>query len=149
MVLLSAVAGAAYAQEAPAPEPAVAQQAAPVGTAQTPAPTNRTPAATGSNSPQAKTPTTATTMTATTPAGASPDILKKARRNGYHTRIRNGNTYFCKKEAPVGSRLVQERCMTEDMLVAAFEKQQQQRDNLRANMDVCGAKRGVCGANVD
>lgn len=147
MVLVSAVAGAAYSQEAPSPAPAVAQQAAPVGTAQTPAPTNRTPAATGSNSPQAKTPTT--TMAATTPAGASPDILKKARRNGYHTRIRNGNTYFCKKEAPVGSRLVQERCMTEEMLVAAFDRQQQQRDNLRANMDVCGAKRGVCGANVD
>ena len=140
MALVSAVAGATYAQEAIPPAQATAQQAAPAGTTQAPAPTSPAPAATPSNTPQTKTP--ATTAAATTSAGPSPDLLKTARQEGYQVKVRRGTTYFCKSITPLGTRFATENCYNQDQLEMVLEKQQAQRDALQQNVCAGG---GACG----
>lgn len=150
MALVSAVIGAAYAQEAPSPVQATAQQAAPAGTTtQAPARSAPAPAPTSSNStsvPQTNAPAATPTATATTtPTGPSPDILKKARRSGYHIRVRQGTTYFCRSEATIGSRFVDEQCLNQDMFEARLERQQAQKDQLQQSMNLCATGGGACG----
>ena len=132
MALVSTLAEAVYAQEAPlTPAPAAAQAAAPSSPAAAP---------TSSNAPPAKTP--ATTTAATTPAGPSPEILKKARQNGYQVKVRRGTTYFCKTAAALGTRFVDEKCFNQDQLESALERDQTQRDSLQQNVCTGG---GACG----
>jgi hypothetical protein len=139
MALVSAVAGATYAQEATPPAQATAQQAAPAGTVQAPTATSPAPTATSSNAPQA---TTAATTTASTPTGPSPDFLKKARQGGYQVKVRRGTTLFCKSEASLGTRFVDEKCYNQDQLEMVLEKQQAQRDALQQSVCAGG---GACG----
>lgn len=72
-------------------------------------------------------------------------MLKKARRNGYHIRVRQGTTYFCRSEATIGTRFVDEECLNQDMFEARLERQQAQKDQLQQSMNLCATGGGACG----
>lgn len=89
---------------------------------------------------------TATTATATTAAAApaaaqpaaktaaadvpNPDILKKARNAGFHTRVRHNVVYYCKTDTEIGTRFPTEQCFNEDQLMQHLEFVQAQKDQL-------------------
>jgi hypothetical protein len=110
--------------------------AAPVLAQQAPAP-SATPAA--AEAPAAPPPTRATATTAApTPAApnasndfAAANLLKKARKAGYYRKVGRDNVLFCKKEAPLGSRFIDEHCMGGDQLELTLLGQQAQRDQLQ------------------
>jgi hypothetical protein len=119
-----AFASAAYAQQAAdATLPAIATSTAPSPTATAPSATS-TPAAAA---PAASSTTTAST----TPGAPSTDMLKKARNAGYYTRVRKGQTFFCKKAAQLGTRFETENCMSEQQFAMTLEREDAQRDQLR------------------
>lgn len=62
--------------------------------------------------------------------GPSSDILRSARNAGFTVKIAGGTTHFCKSEAPIGTRLVSERCLNEDQLTLFLERAQDQREKL-------------------
>jgi hypothetical protein len=70
------------------------------------------------------------------PAGPSAETLKKAKQNGYYTRVRKGETFFCKKEAKLGTRFETENCMNENQLAMTLERNQAQRDQMMTT--TCG-----------
>lgn len=73
---------------------------------------------------------TAPVTTIVVNGGPSADILRSARNAGFTIKIANGVTHFCKTEAPVGTRLVAERCMNEQLLTLFLSRAQDQRDTL-------------------
>ncbi len=64
------------------------------------------------------------------PVGPSPDTLKKAKSAGYHTKVKSGQTVFCKTEAEIGSHFTEEKCMGETQLLMVLDREQQQRDGM-------------------
>jgi hypothetical protein len=62
--------------------------------------------------------------------GPSADILRSARNAGFTVKIAGGTTHFCKSEAPIGTRLVSERCLNEEQLTLFLERSQDQREKL-------------------
>ncbi len=64
------------------------------------------------------------------PAGPSADTLKKAKTAGYHTKVKSGQTVFCKTEAQIGSHFTEEHCLDETQLLTTLDRLQQQRDGL-------------------
>src|ERR1700685_2160535 len=62
--------------------------------------------------------------------GPSADILRSARNAGFTVKIAGGTTHFCKSEAPIGTRLVSERCMNEEQLTLFLYRAQDQREKL-------------------
>ncbi len=73
-----------------------------------------TPTAPTTNSTTTTTITTTTTTAATqTPSASdlpSADLLKKAKSNGYHTKVRKGQVYYCKEETKIGSHFSEDTC---------------------------------------
>jgi hypothetical protein len=130
--VLAAFAGGVNAQTEPAatqaPGPTVAAPAA-----ATPAP---------SASPSAPAATASSTAASNSAATPSADTLKQARKAGYYTKVRAGQTFFCKKDATIGTRLATEKCFDEDQLATQLELNQAQRDQLRNSS--CGGS-GACG----
>jgi pyruvate/2-oxoglutarate dehydrogenase complex dihydrolipoamide acyltransferase (E2) component len=122
----------------------------PSSSATTPAPPPTAPPATAPSAPApapATTAQSATAAAAAAPAEAvkpSADLLKKARQGGFHMRVRNGKTMYCKEDAQLGTRFVTERCMDENQLVETLEAQQRQRDQL--NQAICTGG-GSCGGS--
>jgi hypothetical protein len=109
LVLISMVgiAGAASAQQSSSTTPATSAQA---------------PAA-------AATPASATSAQ---PQGPSADVIKEARRAGYRMKTSNGNYYFCKQDADIGTRLTTEKCMSADQLALTLQRQQMDKDQIKA-----------------
>jgi hypothetical protein len=103
---------------------------------QTPAPT-ATPPAAAAPAPPAVTTATVTPAAPATPAGKpaddapSADLIKKARKVGYYRKLTSGKVLFCKKEAVLGSRFIDEHCMGADQLELTLLGQQTQRDQLQ------------------
>jgi hypothetical protein len=87
------------------------------------------PAAASTSAASAAAPAPGTTAAA--PDSPSPEILKKAKIAGYHTKVRHGDVFYCKSEAVVGSRFEQEQCLTEPQLEQTLLAQQQQRDQFQ------------------
>jgi len=79
-------------------------------------------------------------------ANATGDATNKTKApSGYTTKMRNGETVYCKKVARIGSNLTTETCMTaaeaeEQARRAAFDRQQ-----FRQSQAVCGT--GGCGGS--
>jgi hypothetical protein len=73
---------------------------------------------------------TASVTTIVVNGGPSDDILRSARFAGFTIKIANGTTHFCKTEAPVGTRLVAERCMNEKQLALFLDRAEDQREKL-------------------
>ena len=76
---------------------------------------------------------TQTSTLAAAPDVPPADVLKKARRAGYHTRIKNGEVLYCKTDAQLGTRITQENCLNQNMLVLTLERVQLQRDQMLSN----------------
>jgi hypothetical protein len=79
---------------------------------------------------QAEANKTASVTTIVVNGGPSADILRSARDAGFTIKIANGTTHFCKTEAPVGTRLVAERCMNEKQLTLFLDRAEDQREKL-------------------
>jgi hypothetical protein len=130
------VVSTAYAQQA-----ADATQAPPATATSTATAPTAAPSAT--STPAAAAPAaSSTTNASTTPATPSTDTLKKARKAGYYTRVRKGQTFFCKKAPQLGTRFESENCISEEQLAMTLEREEAQRDQLR-NV-TCGGG-GSCG----
>jgi hypothetical protein len=130
MILLGAaiaVGAVSYAQQ-----PADPSQPAPVAT----------PAASAAATPTSTTATAAPNATTASAATPPKDILKKARENGYYTKVRKGQTFFCKKETPLGTRFDTEHCLSDEQLAMVLERNQAQRDQMQSA--VCSGG-GSCG----
>jgi len=63
---------------------------------------------------QAKTAATTATTTAKATDAATPEQAKIFRSAGYKTEVRNGITYYCRKEAQLGTRFETKVCGTAD-----------------------------------
>jgi hypothetical protein len=113
LVLISmlAIAGAASAQQSSSTTPA-------------------TPATPAAQAPAAA--ATPASATSAQPAGPSADVIKEARRAGYRMKTSHGNYYFCKQDADIGTRLTTEKCMDADQLALTLERQQMDKDQIKA-----------------
>jgi len=109
---LSVVVALAAGQPALATEPAGEAAAAPSATAPAPA----VPATEAPRS--AATPTAQVTENKNEPPKVPP---------GYKAKVFNGETRFCRKDTPLGSRFSTEVCMTE----AQYQEQERNRDSMR------------------
>lgn len=47
--------------------------------------------------------------------------LKLAKSRGYKLQKRDGQTVYCRSEAPIGSRFERQSCLTEDVLVSRLK----------------------------
>jgi len=100
------------------PPPSATPPATPSAAAPTPTPPASTPAP-ASSAPQASTTTPAQPAA---PAKDAKAELTPQEKNlisqGYKVETRNGNKYFCKSEASLGSRFPHKTCQTEDQIMA-------------------------------
>jgi hypothetical protein len=74
---------------------------------------------------------------------AAVDKGSKSAPPGYRTKVRNGETVYCKKEATTGSRFEVETCMNAADLEALRQRTEQDREQFRKNQTICGT--GGCG----
>jgi glucose/arabinose dehydrogenase len=112
---LTVVAALVACSPAFASDPAQEVASAPAAAAPTVAPA--TPAAPATQAPQpASTATNATAKSEPTKVPA-----------GYKVKVFDGETRFCRKEVPLGSRFPTEVCMTQ----AQYEEQERNRDSMR------------------
>jgi hypothetical protein len=118
--------GAYYMAAAAADEP---KQQSSAATQSVQAPATAAPACT----PSATTPCTAAATANTTVATASPataskelqDAQDKALRSrGYKVQVRNGTTYYCRRETVLGSHFESNVCNTSDQLRATQQDSQ-------------------------
>ncbi len=71
------------------------------------------------------------------PGGISADLYSKSLQYGYRARQRSGTTIFCKNDAPIGSRLEKETCVSVDSLEEAIRQAEMVRDQMRRG-NSCG-----------
>ena len=69
---------------------------------------------------------------------ADAEFERAAKR--YRKSIREGETFYCRREKPLGSRLPMEYCLTETQLRAEIRKAENSRDQLSL------PKSGPCGS---
>jgi hypothetical protein len=126
--------------------------------AQSPAASSAPPAAATSSSastPQSTTSSAApagssaasssASSTDSTPAGPSPDLIKKARAEGFKPEVqKSGETLYCSKDASLGTRFETKKCINADQLQAEIQRRQDQRDSI-GRLRTCTGK--GCGAN--
>jgi hypothetical protein len=118
-----------------------------VSYAQQPADATKAPATAPTSTPgtaSTSSTTTTTTTTTNTPSASDlmqADLLKKARSNGYHTKVRKGVVYYCKEETKIGSHFPEETCYDENGFADALQRQQSMRDSMTNHS--CG--NGACG----
>ncbi len=86
------------------------------------------PAATSSPAPAAKAAPGAKTAP---PAGISAELYSRALENGYRAREHKGATLFCKTEAPIGSRIQKDTCVSVDQLEESIRQAELVRDRMR------------------
>jgi hypothetical protein len=115
LILLCAALGVAapvYAQQqSSGTDPAASAASAPA------------PASTNSSTQPAK-------EVAQAPDAPSPDVLKKARNAGFHTKVRNNVVLYCKTDTDTGTRFSTEKCLNEAQLLQHLDFAQAQKDQL-------------------
>jgi hypothetical protein len=75
-------------------------------------------------------PASASAPSAATPAGPSPETLKKAKENGLKAEVRKGTTVYCWEDANIGSPFKTKKCVGESQLDELISQRQAQRDAL-------------------
>jgi hypothetical protein len=99
------------------PSPAATPPATPSAAPPTTAPSTSTPAP-ATSAPQAST----TTPAAQPAAPAKPELTTAQEKNlisqGYKVETRNGEKYFCKNEAALGTRFTHKHCRSADQILA-------------------------------
>jgi hypothetical protein len=90
-------------------------------------------------------------ITASKPATAStakPSATTASKYPGYKTKQKNGQTFYCKKLAQIGSRFEDETCLTEAEMKTLMEQADSDRSMLRRSQNTCtmsGGANGGCG----
>jgi hypothetical protein len=119
---LMLTASAACLAQAPSPEPAA--NAAPTTSSSTAAPKATAPAAPSAAAAPA-------TASSSDPSAIDPDLVKKARREGYKPETqKNGDVLFCTKDASLGTKFETKKCVTANQMPAIIEARQDQRNDL-------------------
>jgi hypothetical protein len=69
-------------------------------------------------------------------------IAKKAKRAGWRTEVKDGNTVYCRDDPQVGSRFSSRRCVNETQLATLMEQAEFDKDQLkqRGCSGSCGGK---------
>ncbi len=67
-------------------------------------------------------------------------LASMAKKQGWHTEVRNGTTFYCRETTDVGTRFSSKKCATPTQLAVVFEQQLFERDKLKQRG--CG---GNCG----
>ena len=128
---MCAIAVPSYAQQSPT-DAAKSQPAAPTASGTTASPAaSPEPSATPESAPAAA--PIIKVIPAAPPVDAAPptaDTLKKARQAGYHTKIKNGRTMFCIKDADIGSHFVTEKCVDQETFLTTLRRDEEQREAL-------------------
>jgi len=75
---------------------------------------------------------------------SDPEFIRIAKT--YEKEQRDGQTFYCRREAPLGSRLPVRQCFTEDQLLARIRHEQELRRRLGGpRASPCGSKITGCG----
>jgi hypothetical protein len=137
-LLMALALGPCYAQSpAPSSAPAAAATSSSASTPQSTT-SSAAPASTSAASSSAS-------STDSTPTGPSPDLIKKARNEGFKPEVqKNGETIYCYKDASLGTRFETKKCVNADQLKAEIQRRQDQKDSLGRLRTCTGAG---CGAN--
>jgi hypothetical protein len=64
------------------------------------------------------------------PDAPNPEVLKKARNAGFHTKVRNNTVLYCKTDTDTGTRFSTEKCLNEAQLLQHLDFAQAQKDQL-------------------
>lgn len=102
------------------------QQSSATAASATSAPAAAPAAASGNSAAQPA----AKVKVAQAPDAPNPDLLKKARNAGFHTKVRNNVVLYCKTDTDTGTRFSTEKCLNEDQLLQHLDFAQAQRDQL-------------------
>jgi hypothetical protein len=100
--------------------------------------------ATGTGTSAAAAPAAAT---ASKPAAAtaSKSATVANKYPGYKMKQKNGQTFYCKKLAQIGSRFEDETCLTEAEMKSLMEQADSDKGMLRRSQGVCTSAAGGCG----
>lgn len=108
-------------------------------------PSSSTPSSSTPSSSAASASTTATTTAPSAPEGPSPELIKKARAEGFKPEVqKNGETMFCYKDASIGTHFETKKCIHADELQAVIDQRIDQRNGLNSLRTCAGAG---CGAH--
>ena len=100
------------------------------------------PAAAPVASTRPATPAPAPASGATPPGGISPELYAEARQQGYRARVVKEQTIFCRNEAPLGSRIAKDVCVSADQLENSVRQAELFREQMRRGQ-ACG--KASCG----
>jgi hypothetical protein len=103
-----------------------------------------TPAANPVAATRPATPAPAQTSGATAPGGISPELYAQARQQGYRARVVKEQTIFCRNEAPLGSRITKDVCVSADQLENSVRQTELFREQMLRGQS-CG--KAACGGN--
>jgi hypothetical protein len=78
------------------------------------------------------------------PAGVSAELYSQAKQQGYRAKTVKGQTIFCRNEAPTGSRIVKEACVSVDQLENSVRQAEVLREQMLRGQS-CG--KASCGGN--
>ena len=124
---------------------AVIALAALSGCAETPSATQSTAAApVVAAKPAASAPSATAATAKAIPGGISPELYAKARQQGYRAKVVKERTIFCRDEAPIGSRLTKDVCVSIDQLEESVRQAEVLRDQLLRGQ-TCG--KAACGGS--
>jgi hypothetical protein len=116
---------------------ALAQSPAP---AETPKPATAAPAETSASTAAPQAASVAPQSAATAVTQPKKPLTKVP---GYKRVKRDGQVFFCRKDASIGSRLETMKCFSEAEMEVQLAMQQEERDNMHQRMRTCV---GVCGS---
>ncbi len=91
--------------------------------------------------------TVSASTTASSPSAGKTVVASTARKSplGYRVAKKNGQTYYCRDEKPIGSNIPHTVCLTPDEYAQVQEQAEVQRQDVRRHSAVCGSVAGVCG----
>jgi len=76
------------------------------------------------------------------PGGITPELYAEARQMGYRARVVKDKTIFCRNEAPIGSRLTKDTCVSADGLESEIRELERIHDQMlrgqTCGKDACG-----------
>ncbi len=70
----------------------------------------------------------------------SPEMLKKARQEGFKPKKRNGVTQFCRTDATLGTRFESETCYDQEHMEMLVQQREDQRNQLSQQTVCTGCK---------
>jgi hypothetical protein len=72
----------------------------------------------------------------------------RAKSKGYKIVNHDGQPYYCKEIAELGTRIARQRCMTPEQYEQLEDQIDSERESLRRSTSKCSGTSGVCGAGA-